>query len=503
MALNVNSLWFVLTALIGLAMFELARSPENKKIILTLINVGFLIGVFQPFFEIYLVLGYAALGYLFVRIAGRYQSGRFFWFAAVVLIGGLIYLKQYSIVEFLPRPQIIFITVGLSFIFFRVMHMLIDVHQGTITETISPVSYFNYLFFFLSFLSGPVQRYEAFNATVENASNGQSTSPQEARDAVNRIVNGYIKVNIFGIMLFAMHAKLLPMMEVPGTSAVLNTLLGTRIVEIFISDNGANLLRLIPLHSIASVLYASYLYLNFSGYMDIVVGFARLFNISIPENFRQPFAAKNFMDFWSRWHITVSEWCRTYIYFPLVKTLQSKFPSRRAQQPIAVSALFVTFVLLGVWHGASNAYLFLGLMLGLGVGLNKAYQVAMPKMMGQEFYTGLCARTSYRYFSRGLAISYFSVCITCMWITPKLQVILFNPRGLMVLCVEVLILGIGLSILYFLSAKFRNGITHGLARITKAPPTGSYGPYMAVKAFFVFSFMIGDRTPHQFVYANF
>ena len=60
--------------------------------------------------------------------------------------------------------------------------------------------------------------------------------------------------------------------------------------------------------------YPFYLYCNFSGYIDMVIGIARFLRIELPENFNRPFSSDNFMNFWSRWHITLSEWLRTYVY---------------------------------------------------------------------------------------------------------------------------------------------------------------------------------------------
>src|SRR5439155_866231 len=65
---------------------------------------------------------------------------------------------------------------------------------------------------------------------------------------------------------------------------------------------------------VAAATYPLYLYCNFSGYIDIVIGIARLLGISLPENFNRPFASDNFVTFWSRWHITLSTWLKTYVY---------------------------------------------------------------------------------------------------------------------------------------------------------------------------------------------
>ena len=105
------------------------------------------------------------------------------------------------------------------------------------------------------------------------------------------------------------------------------------------------------------------LYCDFSGYTDLARGSALLLGFDIPENFRQPYSASNLGDFWQRWHITFSQWLRDYIYIPLGGSKCS--PNR-----ISLN-LFITFLICGLWHGASWGFIIWGGLHGIGLAMHK------------------------------------------------------------------------------------------------------------------------------------
>lgn len=108
---------------------------------------------------------------------------------------------------------------------------------------------------------------------------------------------------------------------------------------------------------IGTVFYAFQLYTDFAGYTDMAVGSAQLFGITLPENFRQPYLARSIADLWRRWHMTLSSWLRTYVYFPLGG-------SRVKQWRWAFNVL-VVFLVSGVWHGSGLTFVIWGLLHGL------------------------------------------------------------------------------------------------------------------------------------------
>jgi len=126
----------------------------------------------------------------------------------------------------------------------------------------------------------------------------------------------------------------------------------------------------------ASLSYAIQLYFDFSGYTDMAIGSALMFNIKLPLNFNSPYKGINIQDFWRRWHMTLSRWLRDYLYIPLGGN--RKGPGRTYVN------LFLTFLLGGLWHGAGWTFVAWGAMHGAGTAIHKWWQgreIAMPRWL--------------------------------------------------------------------------------------------------------------------------
>ncbi len=115
-----------------------------------------------------------------------------------------------------------------------------------------------------------------------------------------------------------------------------------------------------------SLSYTFQLYFDFSGYTDMAIGAALLFNIRLPQNFNSPYKAKDIQDFWRRWHITLSRFLRDYIYIPLGG-------SRVAEYKI-LSNLMVTFLIGGLWHGAGWTFIFWGFLHGSALVIHRVWK---------------------------------------------------------------------------------------------------------------------------------
>ncbi len=156
--------------------------------------------------------------------------------------------------------------------------------------------------------------------------------------------------------------------------------------------------------------YSIQLYCDFSGYTDLARGSALLLGFDIPENFRQPYSASNLGDFWQRWHITFSQWLRDYIYIPLGG---SKCPPNRVSLN-----LFITFVICGLWHGASWGFVIWGGLHGIGLAMHKRSRDRKrmlgldPKIepIGWRFWVGWATTFSFIAISR------------IFFVTPNLEV---------------------------------------------------------------------------------
>lgn len=125
-----------------------------------------------------------------------------------------------------------------------------------------------------------------------------------------------------------------------------------------------------------SLSYTFQLYFDFSGYTDMALGSALMFNIKLPINFNSPYKALNIQDFWRRWHITLSRFLREYIYIPL--------GGNRLSESRTLFNLLITFLIGGLWHGAGWTFVFWGFLHGIGVTIHRVWRIfniSMPKAL--------------------------------------------------------------------------------------------------------------------------
>ena len=125
-----------------------------------------------------------------------------------------------------------------------------------------------------------------------------------------------------------------------------------------------------------SLSYTFQLYFDFSGYTDMAIGAALLFNIKLPINFNSPYKAVDIQDFWRRWHITLSRFLKDYIYIPLGGNRKGSFRT--------YTNLLATFILGGIWHGAGWTFVFWGFLHGMALVIHrfwKAIGMTMPKVL--------------------------------------------------------------------------------------------------------------------------
>lgn len=125
-----------------------------------------------------------------------------------------------------------------------------------------------------------------------------------------------------------------------------------------------------------SLSYTFQIYFDFSGYTDMAIGAALLFNIKLPQNFNSPYKAKNIQDFWKRWHMTLSRFLRDYLYIPLGG-------NRHGLSRTCVN-LFITFILGGLWHGASWMFIIWGALHGSALIMHRLWQsigIHMPRIL--------------------------------------------------------------------------------------------------------------------------
>jgi D-alanyl-lipoteichoic acid acyltransferase DltB (MBOAT superfamily) len=129
---------------------------------------------------------------------------------------------------------------------------------------------------------------------------------------------------------------------------------------------------------IGSLSYTFQLYFDFSGYSDMAIGLALMFNILLPINFNSPYKSKNIIEFWSKWHITLTRFVNAYIYVPIVKNFKHfSFPKMMA-------ATVISMMIIGIWHGAGWTFVLFGALHGIALVINhifKKYKITLPTVL--------------------------------------------------------------------------------------------------------------------------
>ena len=334
------------------------------------------------------LIGFLLLGYVWLLLVERGWSVA--W-GILTVIPAYIWLKKYTFLPsgiFLHSP---YFTLGLSYIFFRLLQLLIDRAGAEKSERIGPFAYLLYTLNFTTLISGPIQRYDEF-ATDQFALRPIPLSAPVIGLQLERIIRGFFKVNVLAMLLNAIQQDALAQILQPLPLE----------------------LRLFAAFRLA-VVYPIFLYANFSGYIDIVIALSRLMRVRLPENFDRPFSASSFLDFWSRWHITLSNWFKAYVYNPLLLVMMRRISSLAMQPYLGVLCFFVTFFLVGIWHGRTSEFVMYGLLQGGGIAVNKLWQLRLTSALGRKGYKSLAANPIYIAFGRGLTFSWFAFTLFWLW----------------------------------------------------------------------------------------
>lgn len=304
------------------------------------------------------VILFCLLGFVFVRlIVWRPTWGFPAALATYVLL--FAYLRDYGFLRpILPDPLLthgLFAVVGLSFLFFKVVHVMIEARSGTLGQLSLP-TYLNYCLNFSVFMMGPIQRYQDFDAQWSGREEAAPRTFETHLDAMLRILVGLGKAYVLGALLMP-----------------------------YALSNSPDLM-VIPVPELIGRIIAFYffLYLNFSGYCDVVIGIGILLGIRPPENFDKPFLARNIADFWQRFHRSLTQWLTDYVFSPAYKwSLHTSFLGARPLLAMT-GALIVTMLISGLWHGTTLAFLFFGLAHGLFFTVFRTWEAVAIRLMGRK-----------------------------------------------------------------------------------------------------------------------
>ena len=225
---------------------------------------------------------------------------------------------------------------AISFFTFQQISYLVDSYRQE-TKEYDFLNYALFVTFFPQLIAGPIVHHKEMMPQFMNSK--------------NQVIN-YRNISI-GIFIFSM--GLFKKVVIADTFAVWATA----------GFDIANVLNLFEAW-VTSLSYTFQLYFDFSGYTDMAIGIALLFNIKLPINFNSPYKAKDIQDFWRRWHITLSRFLRDYIYIPLGG-------SRNGEIQTYLN-LMITFIIGGLWHGAGWTFIFWGFLHGLALVIHRVWK---------------------------------------------------------------------------------------------------------------------------------
>jgi alginate O-acetyltransferase complex protein AlgI len=258
-----------------------------------------------------------------IGLLGYFKYSDFFISNVNILVGSDIPLLHLA----LP--------LAISFFTFQQIAYLVDSYRGE-TKEYDFLNYGVFVTFFPQLIAGPIVHHKEMMPQFANIR--------------NKVIN--YKNIVLGLFIFSI--GLFKKVVIADTFSVWAT-------------NGFDLLELLTFIEAwaTSLSYTFQLYFDFSGYTDMAIGAALLFNIKLPINFNLPYKATNIQDFWRRWHITLSRFLRDYVYIPLGGNKKGSFRT--------YNNLMATFVIGGLWHGAGWTFIFWGFLHGLALVVHRIW----------------------------------------------------------------------------------------------------------------------------------
>jgi len=335
--LEITSLKFAILAITAVFLFYILP-PKYRLAYLVLLSCGF-VATFNIFLPLYVAF-YALLNFTLGNLIRESRFPKTLFRTGLILNLAQLILLRYASFAIDPVLELfspglkasvlsgIILPLGISYYTLQSIGYLINVKMGWEKPEKNFLRFFLYIIFFPKFLSGPIERSNHF---LPQLNFNRQFDPSDVSEGFKTALQGFFKK-----IIIANH-------------------LGAAVTQIYSGSSdlaGYQLLLLILIQPL-------YLYFDFSGYTDIAIGFARAFGIRLLPNFNRPFMAENMTTFWRRFHISLSSWFNDYIF------KQTSFRLRRLKENATVIAVFLTWILFGIWHGAGWNFMVLGVLQAL------------------------------------------------------------------------------------------------------------------------------------------
>jgi len=374
--MNFISITFAVFFVVVVLLLRFAPSHILRQALLLVASLGFY-ATFKPVYLLILLAPICIDYFCAFQIEQRSRPTSRKWWLAAGVISNLALLGYFKYADFFlsnvaslfhtaPRHLDIVLPLGISFFTLKSLSYIIDVYRGDLRACRSLWRYALYVSYFPDLIAGPIVRASTFLPQLD-----RSLRPSFPHAVVgcHMILLGWTKKLLIADQM-AIFVD--PVFAAPATYSPLTVWS-------------------------AVIAYSLQVYCDFSGYSDMAIGTSKIIGIDLPENFNMPYLATSPIDFWRRWHITLSKWLRDYLYFAL--------PPRRSKPWQRYRNVVITFLLCGLWHGASWTFVGWGALHGLALAANHWW---ISRREVQEPAPGLYITAR---FARWLAM-YVFICIT-------------------------------------------------------------------------------------------
>lgn len=295
----------------------------------------------EPVFVLVMLLSIAANWQFALLIDKNRRGGLTALWVAIAFNLGLIFVFKYLSFSVdnlnllfgtsLYAPQIL-LPIGISFFTFQSISYVVDVYRGKGQAQRNLFYVGLYIAFFPQLIAGPIVRYETVADQIAN----RKESFDEFSEGVCRFIIGLSKKVLIANQL--------------ATISYITFQRGGGELPIVFAWLGA-------------IAFTFQIYFDFSGYSDMAIGLGKMFGFRFLENFNYPYAAKSVSEFWRRWHMSLGQWFKDYVYFPMGGSRVGRFR--------LIGNLFVVWLLTGVWHGANWTFISWGLLYFVFIVLEK------------------------------------------------------------------------------------------------------------------------------------
>ncbi len=360
--------FFIFFIIVLIAYYSIPAKHQNLLLfIASSVFVGLLSVKFLCFTYLFIIFTYTT-----ARLLDHYNNEKtrkwIFNIAVAIIIGALLMFKYTNMlidaVDLLinilgGRDEIhlknLVIPIGISYYTFQALGYLLQIYRKIENTEHNILIFSNYFLFFPKFLSGPIEMSKSFIPQLQKEHCFDKTDFTEG-----------LRLMLWGAFKKIVIADRLALIVNNTYGNIDNSTFGIILVTLIVQ----------PFH----------IYCDFSGYTDIAMGIGRAFGLKLTNNFNRPFFSTSVTVFWQRWHISLSSWCNEFIFKRLA------FKHRKWKKFAGAYAVFITFLIIGIWHGSKWNFLILGVLQGIAL----CYEYFTKKWRTRTL--SYAPRTIFKYF---------------------------------------------------------------------------------------------------------